>query len=354
MHDARMGGEVLQTAGHTVVEARAHTDQQVRMVDAHVGSVGAMHAHHAQPQVAVGGEGAQAHERGGHGDVQFVGQLAEHLGGIGHDDAAARQDDGLAGLGQLFGRTAQLVQVGLVGGIVTAHEDIFRPDEFRTGLHDILGQVHEDRPGATGARKIEGLADGLGQVAHVLHQKIVFGTGTGDAHDIDFLEGVVTDELRGDLSREDDQRNGITVGCGYARNGIGGAGSGSDQTAPNLAGGTGIAISRVHSPLFMPHQNMLQFRMPRQLVININHSTARVTEQYINTFFFKGFKENLRTCEFHRVNSCASSYAPARWLSKSSMSLVLPSSFCFLSCFRVCSSVGVRKDLASSFSTCLL
>lgn len=85
-----LGAKGAHLAGYAVVEARAHGQDQVGVVDGHVGGVGAVQAQHAEPQaLVVAGEAAQPHEGGRHRDVQVSGQPGEGLVPVAGDDAAA-------------------------------------------------------------------------------------------------------------------------------------------------------------------------------------------------------------------------------------------------------------------------
>ncbi len=221
MHDTRMRGETRYPARHAVVEPRSHRDDQIGMVDGHVGRVGAMHAHHAQPEFVVTGKSPQPHERGGHGNAQRMRQSAQTVRRVGHDDASQQQ--GPLRFRQHVHRTAQLVQVGPVGRVVAAHVDVLGPHEFRTRLHNVFGQIDQHGTGASGASQIERLTQSTGQFADVLDQEVVLGAWAGDAHDVYFLKGIVADELGGHLSRDDDHGDGIAIGCGYARHRVGGS-----------------------------------------------------------------------------------------------------------------------------------
>ena len=201
VNDAGLGRKPGQLASDAVVKARADTHEHVGIVDGKVGRVGAVHAHHAEPQGISGRKCPKPHKRTGYGNLQFAGKARKRVGRIGHDDAAASQNDRAFGLGELFHRAPQLIEVGLVGGVVAAHVHIFRPDKFGLGLHDVLGQVDEHGPGAARARQIKGLSYGKGQLVDVLYQKVVLGAGAGDAHDVHFLKSVIANQLRGHLPR---------------------------------------------------------------------------------------------------------------------------------------------------------
>ncbi|MCY1249347.1 hypothetical protein D9M72_628700 [compost metagenome] len=82
----------------------------------HVGFVGAMHAEHAEPGLAGGRIGAEAHQRRGDREARQFDQLAQEMRGFrtGIDDAAAGIDDRLARIAHQFDRFLDLLQIALL------------------------------------------------------------------------------------------------------------------------------------------------------------------------------------------------------------------------------------------------
>ena len=74
-----LGANLSGTAGHAVVEAGADGDQEVAVVHRVVGGGGTVHAQHAQGQRVGGVAGADAHQRGGDGDVEACGEARAGL-----------------------------------------------------------------------------------------------------------------------------------------------------------------------------------------------------------------------------------------------------------------------------------
>ena len=66
---------------------------------------------------------------------------------------------------------------------------------------------------------------------------------------------------------------------GEARHRIGGAGTGGDQHAADLAGRARIAFGRVHRALLVPHQDVLHLLLREQRVVDRQHRAARIAEQ---------------------------------------------------------------------------
>ena len=85
----------------------------------------------------------------------------------------------------------------------------------------------------------------------------MFHAGARDAYGIHFLKCIQADGMGRHLPADDDQWDRIHVGGGDTGDGIGHAGSGSDQCYADLVTGARIAVRRVHRSLFMPHQDVL-------------------------------------------------------------------------------------------------
>ena len=77
VHDLPVLAELLEVAGHPVVEPHAHGQEQVRVVDGVVGIDRPVHADHVQGKGVGLGEGAKPHQGMGNGDVGLPGEVAE-------------------------------------------------------------------------------------------------------------------------------------------------------------------------------------------------------------------------------------------------------------------------------------
>ncbi len=113
MDDLGLGRESFHLAGHPVVEPRADGDDEVGIMDRHVGVVGAVHAEHAERERMRAGKPADAHQGMGHRDLRDLGELKDLRRGIREDNAAADIGHRLLCLGNRLGR---LLDLPLVAG----------------------------------------------------------------------------------------------------------------------------------------------------------------------------------------------------------------------------------------------
>ena len=104
-----------------------------------------MHPYHAKPQWILGREAPQAHEGSRDRSMDFPGQLGQLLCRPGEDDSSPCEDDGLLGFFDQLNCFGQLLDVGLVGGIVRFELDILHGLVVCGSLHHILGEIHEHR-----------------------------------------------------------------------------------------------------------------------------------------------------------------------------------------------------------------
>jgi hypothetical protein len=140
-----------------------------------------------------------------------------------------------------------------------------------------------------------------GHVFGVFDQKIVLHDGAGDAHCVAFLESVQPNRVGGYLARDDHHGNAVHIGRGNAGDGIGHARTGCDQRHAYIAGRAGIAVSGMHSGLFMPNQHMLNRVLLVKSVVDMQHSATGVAPNVLDVFSLQGLDQDFRASKFGRV-----------------------------------------------------
>jgi hypothetical protein len=297
--DLRGGTELLDVAGHAIVETRADGDEHVAMVHRHIGFIGAMHAEHAE-ELPIGRRiGAKSHQRIGDGIAEHAGKLGQRFRTVAENDAAARIDHRTLGRSHQSGRAADLAGVALDHRIVRTQADFLRIDVIRTLRGDILGNVDQHRTGASRRGDVEGLLQGDRQVLDVLHQEVVLHAGTGYADGIDFLKRIVADQTGRHLAGEHDQRNGIHV-CGRdAGDHIGRTRTGGDQHDAGLAGRTCVTVGRMSRTLLVTDQNVFYVVLLVQGVIDVQDRATRIAEDVLDALVLQEAHHYFRTRQFH-------------------------------------------------------
>ena len=139
---------------------------------------------------------------------------------------------------------------------------------------------------------MESFLHDLGHVASVFDQEVVFHDGPGDAHCIAFLKSIQTNGRCGHLATDDDHGDAVHVCRSNAGHRIGQAGPGGDQRHTDFAGRTGKAVGRVHRRLFVAHQHVLDGVLFVKRVVDVQHSTTRVTPDVLHVFSLKRFDED--------------------------------------------------------------
>ncbi len=163
------------------------------------------------------------------------------------------------------------------------------------GLHqDVLGQVDDDRAGAAAPRHMERLVHRAGEVLGVLHQVVVLGAGPGDADRVGLLEGVVADHVGRHLAGQADDRHGVHERVGEAGDGVGGAGSGGDQDAADLAGRAGIALGGMDGGLLVADEDVAQLVLLEDGVVDRQHSPAGIAEDHLYALLDQRLEHHLR------------------------------------------------------------
>ena len=130
------------------------------------------------------------------------------------------------------------------------------------------------------------------QILDPLHQIIVLGAGPRDADRVAFLERVIADQMGGDLAGDADERDRIHQRVGQTGHRIGGAGAGRDQHRADLAGRARIAFRRMHRALLVAHENVPDFVLLEDRVIDRQDRAAGIAEDVLHALIGEGLDDH--------------------------------------------------------------
>ena len=171
--------------------------------------------------------------------------------------------------------------------------DIRRADIVAGRELDVLRNVDDDGSGPAGARDMESFVQHARQVVDVLHQPVVLRARPRDADRIAFLKRVVADEMRRHLAGDADERNGIHQRVGEAGHGVGRAGARRHQADADLAGRARIAFRRMKRTALLAHEDVADFLLLEQLVVDRQHGAARIAENQLDALIGERRQHNL-------------------------------------------------------------
>ena len=135
---------------------------------------------------------------------------------------------------------------------------------------------------------MKGLLDRSGQVFDPLDQIVVLGAWTCDPNNVDFLKSVVTDQVGGHLTADDDNGYGIHEGRGDTGDRVGGTGTRGHQTNTYSLPRAGVTIRSVNGALLVSDQDMANVGLG-QLIVNIDNGSAGIYENAVNAFLLEYF-----------------------------------------------------------------
>ena len=113
------------------------------------------------------------------------------------------------------------------------------------GRSHILGDIHQNRAGTSALCNCKGPAQGVGQPAHVLDDKIVLGDGHGNPGNIHLLEGILAQKRDSDIAGDSDQGHGVHISGRDSRDQVGRARPGRGQADSHPAGCPRVAVCGV-------------------------------------------------------------------------------------------------------------
>ena len=294
--------EGVEPTGHPVIEARAHVQHHVAVVHRHVGFVRPVHPEHAEEVRLAGRHGAEAHQRRGDREPGFANEPRERAarGRPGIHHAAPGVDDRPFGPEEEIERRPYLGGRRLLPGPI-AFDGVARGrDVSEFGVLDVLGKIDDD-----GARSpLGGDRVGLGQHRHeltdVLDQVVVLGARARDADGVRLLEGVVADQVRGDLAGQAEHRDTVHQRIREPGDRVGRAGTGGHEHHANAAGRAGVAFRHVHGGLLVAHEDVADPVLPEDRVVDGEHGAARIAEHDLDAEVGERAHNDFCTGESHR------------------------------------------------------
>ena len=297
--DARPRAELGHLARGPVVEAGPHGDQQVALVQGQVGGAGPVHAQHAQGKPVIHGHGAQGHEGHHRGQLSLLRQLhGQGRGAPGHHPAA-QVEDGLLGPVDQVGSSLQQRLGGRRRGLPgPGRGPVGDADAF--GL-DILGHIHQHRPGAAGSGDFKGPGQHFQELGGGADQEVVLGDGQGQAVGIHLLESVGADQGLGHLAGDGHQGDGIQLGISDGREQVGGAGPRGGDAHGRLSRDPGHALGHEAGALLVPGQHVVDAGGAGQGVVEGQDGAARDAGHGTDALAFQQAHDDLGAAQGFRV-----------------------------------------------------
>jgi hypothetical protein len=175
--------------------------------------------------------------------------------------------------------------------------DLARVFEHRLLHGDVLRNVDQHRARTAGTRDVERLLHRRRQVLDVLDQEVVLDHGAGDADGVAFLERVLADRMAGHLAADHHHRDRVHVGGRQAGDRVGDTGAGGDKGDADRVRAARIGIGRVDGSLLVAHQDVLEFVLLVDGVVDVENRAARIAEDVLDALFRKTTHYNLRARE---------------------------------------------------------
>ncbi len=285
-------------AGHPVVETHAHCYYQVAFLYRLVCVVRAVHARHAERKLVCSGKTSKPHKGHRNRYLGILGKVRDLLVSAGYNNAATGYDHRPRGLGNHARRLGYHELVALVRRLVAPYVHL-GPDEIGLPRRHVLWQVNEHRAGPSRSGDMKSLFHRRRKVVNVLHEEVVFCAWSRNSNYVCFLKGVVSYQQGGHLSGHHHQGHGVHRGRRDASNCIRRARARSDEHHAGLSACSCIAVGSVHGPLFVPREYELQVFFVIEVVEDVKHNAARITEDVLHALALQGFDYYLSTSDFH-------------------------------------------------------
>ena len=260
-----------------------------------------MHAAHAQVVIVGIRQRRSSHHGQAHRRVQTLRQLQKLILRLRGNHAASAVDKGLSGCpDRLQHRLSVVCQHRLLRHLRQHRDTVLA----LTDLH-VLRNINQHRTLAPGIGNLECLLDGLLQLGHRPDHEVVLHDRLGNADDIHLLEAVPPQGTGGYVAGDGDQGHRIQVGIGDAGHQIGSSGTAGGDHYAHLAGCSRVTVRRVAGSLLMGGNHVIDaIGTFIELIVDIQHGAARITEYRRDALMNQLFDENSCSSEFHVYLRC--------------------------------------------------
>ena len=301
MDDLRRGGEAVELAGDTIVEAGTERDEKVALLHGGDSGVVAVHAGHAEAELVAIRERTPGHQGGDDRDLQQFGEFEQRFGGPGLEHTTADIEHRPLGLGDQGSGFFDEGRVALHDGPVAGqlHRDGIRVvpghRRLRVGrVDDVFRNIDQHGAGAARGRNVERLVDDPRDVLGVGDEEVVLGHRHRDAGGVALLERVGADCGKRNLAGDAHHRNRIEHGIGERGDDIGCSRAGGDHAHPGFAGGVGVPLGHVAGALLVTHEHVADRRIEDR-VVDRQDRAAGQAEHHVDTLVLEGFHQCFAT-----------------------------------------------------------
>ncbi len=201
------GGKIFGITDHAIVKTGANGDQYVAILHGQVGLIGAVHAGHTYKLFVAGLECAQTHQGIGCWRTNPLYQTSQFSRGITQNNTTAGIDHGALGFQNHLHGFFDLPLVTLDHRVVRAHFDWLGVIKRGFVNGDVFGDINQHRAWTACAGNVKRFFHDTCQVFHILYKEVVLDAGACNTHGIAFLECILTDRVRGHLTRQNHHGN---------------------------------------------------------------------------------------------------------------------------------------------------
>ena len=299
--NACLRGKLCHCARHAVAEARTDGEQQVAVLDRHIGGIGAVHPRHPRIAGRIGRNAAEPHQCGDGRHPRQGEEFPYIRCRIREDDAAADKEQRPLCRAEGVRCRAYGIDIQRDTAAVSAQGSGSRRGKVDLCIEHILCHVDDDDTGASRPRDEEGLLDHARQIIYVLDEVIVLRDRCRHTDNVRLLKGVLADIWIGDLPRDADHRNGVHIRRCNPRHEVRRARSRGRKDHADLARGARIAVCSVRGALFMAREDMRKFHLI-YFIVQREDGTAGIAKDDLHALLPKALQKSPRSIH-HQSNS---------------------------------------------------
>ena len=255
MYDLCLGRKRTKFSRDPVIKSRPDGKQDITVCNSFICRKVSVHADVAKVERMVRWQHSASHNRRHHRYLQYFRKLCHLFVGSGNLCSSADQKQGFFRLVKSFHGSHHLSVMYFCVRFVSS--DIYAVRILLTaeGAHHVFWQIDQHRPRFPGPCDIKGFFDNTSQICPVPYNDHKFGDISCHAHNINFLERIISDQRKRHLPGEAHKRYTVIIRRSDSRHQVCRPRPAGRKTDPHFTGRPCIPVCRMDQSLFVSRKD---------------------------------------------------------------------------------------------------
>ena len=292
-----------RNARDTVTESHTDGNEHITLLSLHIGSIRTMHTEHTHIKRMVARKSRKTEQGTTSRDISLLQEFNQFIMSTTQFYAMTDESERALCLIDEFSSFSYSLFINLRIWIIGCNLLTFHRFPLTSSNLGILGEVEYYRSRTTATSDEEGTAYSPCHILRTANLIRPLRDRLGNAHQVNFLEGISTQSAHTHLSGDDHDRCRIHHGIRNTGERISCSRTTSNESNTHFAADSGVALCSVSSSLLVTNQDVIEHlllssRVTIQCIKHWHDATTWVTEDGLNPFVMQGAHQCFSSCYY--------------------------------------------------------